>query len=116
VTSVDKGANAINTRGIPRRYGIWKTALSLLSKIKTFFMVFLLGSPMATLKLGFAVLFLHVGLVCGMDNDVSPTPGGNSFLTSVQKWAPVERKRTNDALEFTFYVSCFSSWVLWKGT
>ena len=65
---------------------------------------------------GFAVLFLHVGLVCGMDNDVSPTPGGNSFLTSVQKWAPVERKRTNDALEFTFYVSCFSSWVLWKGT
>jgi hypothetical protein len=22
----------------------------------------------------------------------------------------------HDALEFTFYVSCFSSWVLWKGT
>jgi hypothetical protein len=24
-----------------------------------------------------------------MDDDVSPSPGGNSFLTSVQKWAPV---------------------------
>jgi hypothetical protein len=22
----------------------------------------------------------------------------------------------HDAREFTFYVSCFSSWVLWKGT